>query len=184
VKSSNGTILYRDARNSDAESVATLHAESWKRHYRGVLLDSFLNNEVLADRLAVWRQRLSNSRHDAFTIIAEQQALVVGFVHVILDDDPAWGALLENLHISFELKRKGIGRALMIQAAARLLQRGRQKFYLWVFDQNITAQRFYAALGGITSESCVRGPLPGGSYALAHRIAWTDASMVIGGRRG
>ena len=33
---------------------------------------------------------------------------VVGFVHMILDEDPRWGALLDNLHVTHRLKRHGI----------------------------------------------------------------------------
>ncbi len=60
---------------------------------------------------------------------------------MIFDDDPAWGALLDHLHVAYQLKRKGIGRALMREAALRLVQSGALRFYLWVLDQNITAQK-------------------------------------------
>jgi hypothetical protein len=50
-------ITFRDASARDIEAIATLHADSWRRHYRGAYLDSFLDGDVVADRLAVWGQR-------------------------------------------------------------------------------------------------------------------------------
>lgn len=171
-------LSYRDATSKDVEGIAALHADSWRRHYRGAFLDSFLDGDVLADRLAVWRERLAQSRREHFTVVAELRNSVVGFVHMILDDDPVWGALLDNLHVTSQLKRNGIGRRLLQEAAERLLLRGGRKFYLWVLDQNVAAQHFYAAQGGSRVETCSRGPFPGGGHALSHRVAWLDASAL------
>lgn len=170
---------YRNATKEDAMAIAALHADSWKRHYRGAYLDTFLDGDVFAERLAVWQQRLASPGSDCFTLIAELQTSVVGFVHMALDNDPDWGALLDNLHVTHQLKRNGIGRALMQQAAQRLWQSGGRAFYLWVLDQNIGAQQFYAAQGGTRVETCLRGPFPGGGYGLGHRIAWRYPSALF-----
>jgi ribosomal protein S18 acetylase RimI-like enzyme len=77
---------------------------------------------------------------------------------MILDDDPNWGSLLDNLHVAFQFKRKAIGRKLMQAAAENLLRRGIQKFYLWVLGQNHAAQQFYT--GRELVETCLRGPFP------------------------
>lgn len=171
-------LSYRDATSKDVEGIAALHADSWRRHYRGAFLDSFLDGDVLTDRLAVWRERLAQSRREHFTVVAELRNSVVGFAHMILNDDPVWGALLDNLHVTSQLKRNGIGRRLLQEAAERLLQRGGRKFYLWVLDQNVAAQHFYAAQGGSRVETCLSGPFPGGGHALGHRVAWLDASAL------
>lgn len=169
---------YRDATSRDAEGIAALHADSWRRHYRGAFLDSFLDGDVLGNRVAVWRERLAQSRRDHFTVVAELRNSVVGFAHMILNDDPIWGALLDNLHVAWNLKRNGVGRRLMEEATQRLLQRGGRNFYLWVLDQNVAAQKFYAAQGGRRVETCLSGPFPGGGHALGHRVAWPDASAI------
>lgn len=49
----------RMAGPDDAERVALLHADSWRRHYRGAYSDSFLDGDVVADRLSVWSVRLA-----------------------------------------------------------------------------------------------------------------------------
>jgi len=175
---------YRDAAGSDAEAIATLHADSWKRHYRGVFLDSFLDGNILSERMAVWHERLSRAPGTDITVVADVEGSVVGFLHMILDDDSRWGSLLDNLHVVWHLKRNGVGRTLLEEGAKRLLQQGRRNFYLWVLDQNIAAQKFYVAQGGKRVETCLRGPFPGGGHALGHRMAWADAALVAARKNG
>jgi hypothetical protein len=33
---------------------------------------------------------------------------LVGFVHVVFDDDPRWGALIDNLHVRYAQARTGV----------------------------------------------------------------------------
>ncbi|HWE61051.1 MAG TPA: GNAT family N-acetyltransferase [Chloroflexota bacterium] len=173
-------VTLRDASAHDIEAIAARHADSWRRHYRGAYLDSFLDGDVVADRQAVWGERLTAPGTDQFTIVADCDGVVAGFVHMILDADPRWGALLDNLHVSHRLKRRGIGRRLLGEAARGLAWRrpADSRFYLWVLDQNRAAQSFYAACGGTDVETTLRGPFPGGGRALSHRMAWPDAAAL------
>src|SRR5213592_3783401 len=62
---------FRLAGPADAEAVANLHADSWRRHYRGAYSDAFLDGDVVADRLAVWTERLREPDPRRCTILAE-----------------------------------------------------------------------------------------------------------------
>src|SRR5439155_6398460 len=88
-------LQFRVAGFSDAESIATLHADSWRRHYRGAYSDAFLDGDVTADRLAVWADRLRTPDLGCRTIVADDGGGLVGFAHTVFDDDPSWGALLD-----------------------------------------------------------------------------------------
>ncbi|GHO90095.1 hypothetical protein KSF_001430 [Reticulibacter mediterranei] len=157
-------IISREASIHDVEAIAALHAESWRRHYRGAFLDSFLDGDVFADRLAVWGARLTAPSADHFTIVAHQSDAVVGFAHMILDEDPDFGTPLDNLHVTHQLKRQGIGRRLLVEAARELIRRcpTDRRFYLWVLTQNTAAQAFYATCGDTRVETTLSGPFPGG----------------------
>jgi len=176
----------RHALLSDAPAVAELHADSWRRNYRGAYLDSYLDGDVETDRLEVWIDRLSLIDTGRFTLVAEEDGVVVGFVHTILDEDPVWGAYLENLHVAHHLKARGIGRRLVAAAARELVERRPASgLYLWVLEQNTAAQAFYEALGGERRGRELRGPFPGGGQAFGLRYAWPDPSEIcaIGGDR-
>lgn len=63
---------YRRAVGADAERIALLHADSWRRTYRGSYRDEFLDGDVVTNRLGVWRCRLANDREDQFVYLAER----------------------------------------------------------------------------------------------------------------
>lgn len=174
-------IILRNASAQDIAAIAALHADSWRRHYRGAYRDSFLDGDVVADRKAVWTERLTAPSADQFTIVADHSGKLVGFIHMILDADPHWGALLDNLHLSHQIKRRGIGRILLTAAAEQLarLRPADSRFFLWVLDQNAAAQAFYAACGGKIVETTLSPPFPGGGQARCHRVAWPDAAALV-----
>jgi ribosomal protein S18 acetylase RimI-like enzyme len=174
---------FRAAGPDDVETVALLHADSWRRHYRGAYADSFLDGDVLADRRSVWSSRLAapaNSR----TVVAEDDTGAVGFVHVVFDNDERWGSLLDNLHVTPDRQRSGIGAALLTRAAEAVAERATgRSMYLWVLEQNTAAQRFYRAFGGTRVEKA-RVPPPGGVAARLNgspncfRVAWPDIGSL------
>jgi ribosomal protein S18 acetylase RimI-like enzyme len=171
---------YRAATSSDIEVVAGLHAESWRRNYRGAFSDSYLDGDVYTDRLGVWRDRLTLPDPNQYTVVAELDGVVVGFAHTIFDDDPTWGALLDNLHAAHHVKGQGIGTRLMSESARSLIeQRPAMGLYLWVLEQNTPAQAFYDARGGKAVGHETGGPFPGGGTAPSIRYAWPDPRILI-----
>src|SRR5207302_251159 len=114
------------------------------------------------DRLAVWTERLGRPESSRLTFIAEDAGGLVGFAHIVLDEDPTWGALLDNLHVAHVMKRRGVGTRLM-DATARAVIEGRpcSGLYLWVLEQNDAAQAFYEARRGLRSGWGLV-PAPGG----------------------
>jgi GNAT superfamily N-acetyltransferase len=164
----------------DVEEIAALHADSWRRNYRGAYLDSYLDGDVLTDRLVVWRERITRPEVTFYTVVGEYGRMFAGFAHVNLDDDPTWGALLENLHVTHELKGLGVGTRLMAASARAVVDATPGAgLYLWVLDVNAAAQRFYAARGGAEAGREMRGPFPGGGTALGRRIGWSDPSVLL-----
>ena len=61
-------VEYLDGSDRDADSIAALHADSWRRHYRGAYLDTYLDGDVVADRREVWRSRLTQPRESQLTV--------------------------------------------------------------------------------------------------------------------
>jgi GNAT superfamily N-acetyltransferase len=172
-------VRYRQAVTADSRAIASLHADSWRRHYRGAYLDSYLDREVDADRQAEWSYRLTRPAPDRLTMVADLGGAVVGFAYTILDFDPRWGAYLDALHVRHDLKRRGIGAQLMARTARAIARRRPSTgLYLWVLEQNIAAQAFYQTLGGRCIECELSGPFPGGGYAYSYRYAWLDLSRL------
>lgn len=183
-----GALRCRAAQPSDAAAVAALHADSWRRHYRGAYADSYLDGDVEADRRAVWTERLDVPAEGDRTIVAEDGGGgLVGFVHLVLDHDATWGSYVENLHVRAAHKRAGIGTRLMAEAGRRAAGRTPGGLYLWVLEQNSSGQAFYEAIGGRRADRAPVRP-PGGDPARLNgrpamlRYVWPDAALV--GRLG
>ena len=181
----NGRVQFRRADTPDAGPVAALHADSWRRNYRGAYADTFLDGDVLTERLAIWAARLRDQPADRFTIVAEKAGSLVGFAHSILDEDPTWGALLDNLHVAHTHQRQGIGTGLMaLTAQAVIEQRPSSGLFLWVLEQNVRAQRFYEARGGRRVDRGHVHPPSGDPSRLCGevpklRYAWPDPATLL-----
>jgi ribosomal protein S18 acetylase RimI-like enzyme len=181
-------LSFRAATAADADAVAGLHADSWRRFYRGAYADAFMDRDALADRRAVWSERLASQGSEAVTILAEAdgEAELAAFVHLVLDADERWGSLIDNLHVGHRHHRRGIGSALLAHAAQATVDRGATPaMYLWVLEQNRAAQAFYAAHGGGCAERDLV-PSPGGVCGRLNgrparlRYVWPDAGVLLG----
>ena len=84
----------------------------------------YLDGNLASDRLAVWTERLHDPGSDQCTIVAvHDDGAVVGFAHTIPEDDPTWGAFLENLHVAYMIKRPGVGTWLLAARALAVRER-------------------------------------------------------------
>jgi GNAT superfamily N-acetyltransferase len=135
---------------------------------------------VFSERRAVWSERLADIDPDvARTILIEDDGQLLGFAHVMFDDDPRWGALVDNLHVTFEHKRGGIGTTLMRASALAVLERSTPTgLYLWALEMNSPARAFYRARGGEEVEFEM-SELEGGGAAMAVRYAWPDPAVLL-----
>jgi GNAT superfamily N-acetyltransferase len=175
---------FRAAGPGDADAIAGLHAESWRRHYRGAYSDDFLDGDVTGYLQALWTQRLEAPGPPAATIVAESDSAIVGLAHIYFGRDATWGSLLDNLHVAYGLKRQGIGRRLLALTSQAVIDWSPQSgLYLWVLEQNARARAFYEAMGG----TCVErrdAPAPGGDPGnlsgtpAALRYTWPDPSSL------
>ena len=179
-----GEVEIRLTEAADARVIAKLHADSWRRHYRGAYSDRYLDGDLDADRLAVWTERL-NSPGSSFTLLAEHRHHPVGFAHVILDADSTWGALVDNLHVARAVQRSGVGTLLLDRVARIVIEhRPSSGIYLWVLEPNELGQAFYRARGGTLRDRELAAP-PGGDPRNLDgtprkiRVAWPDPVSLL-----
>jgi ribosomal protein S18 acetylase RimI-like enzyme len=175
------TLAYhlRPAEAADADALAALHADSWRRHYRGMMSDAFLDGGASADRHRVWHERLLAADRDRLVVVADDGSRIVGFICVFARGDAGWGAYIDNLHVVHDHKGRGIGRALM-RSAAEWIERTQPDagVYLWVMEANAPARTFYDRLGARNAET-VELADPGGGHAPNCRYVWPDARALL-----
>jgi len=172
-------IVYREALPNEADTIAQMHAKSWQKHYRGILRNAYLDQEVLADRQAVWQERFQHPQETQHIIVATDNGQRCGFACTYADFHEEYGALLDNLHVLSAWQGRGIGAQLIRRSAQWVHQRDENSgFYLWVFEANTSARVFYERMGGqIEEKTTVENP--GGGTAPVLRIIWPDPSVLI-----
>lgn len=174
-----GEITIRPIVAADADTVADLHATSWRDAYRGMLRDEYLDADVAGERRHAWAARLGTPVDSAFGFLAEAAGDAVGFVFVCGRADAAWGPLIDNLHVLPGLKGRGLGRRLLEAAALETARRyPGERVHLFVFEANVGARRFYAGVGGREVERSTVDA-PGGGSQVRWRVLWDDAERLL-----
>ena len=173
------SIELRDATPDDVEAIAALHADSWRRTYRGALADEYLDGDVVEERRGVWRARLASPAPLGGTIVAFDGDVLAGFAHTEVDHDPTWGSMLDNLHVAHTHRRRGIATRLMAATAEWVATHAAEpRFHLWVLKQNTAAQAFYEALDGRCVEESLWHAPGGGPPAPELRYAWENLDRL------
>lgn len=172
-------LVFREAKNTDVDRIANLHAQSWQQNYRGSFSDEFLDNEVLDDRLAVWHERFNNPKENQHIVIAEENGLLLGFICSYFKESPIYGTYLDNLHVSDDAKGKGIGTKLMGNLAQEINGRNyKNGFYLWVLNANYAAISFYDRIGGKSLETVEANDI-GDTVFQKTRYVWKDMNEFL-----
>jgi len=168
------TITYRIAVENDASAIAALHAQSWQQHYHNVLSKEYLSGPILQERLGVWAKRLNHPKEDQYILIAEEENQLIGFVCLYFNEDPKWGTLLDNLHVTFKKKGQGIGRQLWSKGLQWSFRKDATlPIHLWVFEKNKAAIAAYENWQGKKVEKAIHHN-PDGTSAQALRYVWTN----------
>jgi len=148
-----------------------IHVESWKDAYADVLPAEFIARHI--DRKMAQHWRNTQIQEQDIVLVAKNDSLV-GFIAVWCRPMP----FIDNLHVRPRHRSKKIGAALMQAAARELIERGHKTAYLWVFESNQKAIRFYENLGGIQKEQGWKNIF--GHEVLSRRMEWDDLTVISG----
>ena len=168
----------REAISGDRKAISDLHVQSWRRAYRGILPDGYLDQAVEGEFAARWATIFDRGDARDLLLVADDDGQLAGFLYAFRCDD-AGGYELDNLHIAPVFQGRGVGTALMRDASRHLVARGAKSVVLYVIEGNDAACRFYERLGGraLAPVAKTLGSL-GAVSAIPFR--WDDASALGG----
>lgn len=162
-------LTVRTAIPSDAAAIAEIHVETWRDAYAGILPAAFLGDPVKRAFTSYWRD--VDIQPADVVLVAENNGLC-GFIAVWCRPAP----YIDNLHVMPSLRAQSIGTALLKSAAAELLARAHKSAYLWVFEHNPKAIRFYQRMGGVIA---TKAPQDIFGYSIPSlKIEWRDLGTI------
>jgi GNAT superfamily N-acetyltransferase len=137
-------VSIRTAVPADAATLARLQVDSYRRAYRGLLPDAFLQRLTYQEQQADWRAMLPSGAGEAVLLATTEadEALGYAVARVPRPMAPGGEGELVSLHVRSDSQGGGVGRALFDAACAWLAGEGCRSMIVWVLDGN-PAVAFY-----------------------------------------
>jgi GNAT superfamily N-acetyltransferase len=136
----------RRAQKTDAAQIGRVQVDSYLSAYNDLLPEEYLANFTYEEQEKDWSTWQSDHPED-FLLVADVEGVVIGYaLSRELSDEPGWGEVAA-LHVSPSLKRKGVGKALFMESASELRERGCSSLLIWTLEGN-PSRGFYEHLGG------------------------------------
>jgi ribosomal protein S18 acetylase RimI-like enzyme len=143
-------VRVRTATSADLARVGELAGRLLRQHHDFDALRFFLPERPEEGYRSWLGRELANGQ--AVVLVAEDDGDVVGYAYARLEERD-WNALLDvhgalhDVFVDEHARGKGIARALVEEACARLREMGAPRVVLHAAAKNEDAQRFFAKLG-------------------------------------
>ncbi len=174
-------MMLRPAVAPDVAAIAALHVASWQAAYRGIYSDHFLDQEAPAERLAYWTGVLASDRF-RIALVAEDQGAIIGICLALKDEEHGFDALIDTLHVAPDRRGARLGAVLLGAVVAELIAADCQSMFLWVFENNHPARRFYQRLGAEVQDAGTFEVY--GSVVHDMKCVWRDLPALVAACRG
>ena len=180
------TVEIRPVTTDDIADLAAIHVAGWGGAYGGLIDQDYIDSQNIEKRTADWAEWLSDDTIDRLIAIDGVTGRAIGWVaYGPLRTPPAgmskirplYSSEIYGLYLLPDVWRRGVGSALMAQAAAHLKEKKHNSMCLWVLDKNKRACDFYQAKGGqrVGKKMVEFGP----SKMKEVCYAWRDLSGIL-----
>jgi len=144
-------LVIRAAEVDDAAAIATVHVDTWRAAYAGMIPQSYLDSLTVQNRSTGWVRLLERGEVGGFTLVSEgHDRRVVGFASAgpSRSHRRYFQGEISQLYVLPAFQQGRHGRRLFLAAANRLAETGHTGLIVWVLADN-PARQFYEKLGGV-----------------------------------
>jgi GNAT superfamily N-acetyltransferase len=176
-------MLIRPHRRDDADRIAEILADGWKKAYSHFMPPSFLTPRIdhayRKTEIAQWLDEEFEPDEEA-VFVAEERGTTHGFIHMVLGDKGDVGAAghVSLLYVDPPRQGQGIGRALMAEGARWLIGKAPGPLALSAFEQN-PYRAAYNAMDG--TEAKRLRPVIDGAEVETVIYLWPDPAVLFSG---
>ena len=167
-------MTIRIAIPKDSLQVATIHLESWKSAYQGIIPSAYIDRITLEARLSHWTQEITSGDSDVYVKV-DAFDRVLGWVATGSDREHPEDRSVAEVHavyVSPLHTRRGIGRELFDYVTPRFQSAGRSRVVLWVLERNAPALDFYRQRGFADAPIKTRVIERGGARLVEIKLEW------------
>lgn len=141
-------IIIRKAKVEDAAEIANVHVNSWREAYKGILDEDYLNDRplIFKNRYTLWTKLITEGE---IVYVAESDKHgIVGFSNAGISRDERFENFGEIycIYLFKKAHKQGIGFQLLKSSFEALKDKGHEKAFLWVLENNPTIS-FYERTG-------------------------------------
>ncbi|MFL0252875.1 GNAT family N-acetyltransferase [Clostridium neuense] len=138
-------MIIRKVNDCDIELIANLYIKNWKKTYIGMLPNKFLNSLKVSYGIQKWQEYPRKERHMIFVAYEDEKFL--GFSACKEDDEINHCLYLDSLHVSEDLRGKGIGTKLLNTVGNYAYKEGYKCMSICIVKGNSNAKGLYEKLG-------------------------------------
>ncbi|WP_160687104.1 GNAT family N-acetyltransferase [Clostridium sp. C2-6-12] len=168
-------MVIRKANDSDIELIANLYIENWKKTYRGLLSNEFLNSLKVSDGIQKWQEYLKKERHMIFVAYEDEKFL--GFSACKEDDEIESCLYLDSLHVSEASRGKGIGTKLINTVGHYAYSQGYKCMSICIVKGNSNAKILYEKLGATHYKDFI--DYFGGTQSNSEKLIWDNLNSFV-----
>ncbi|KMO95226.1 GNAT family N-acetyltransferase [Streptomyces roseus] len=144
-------VHVREMEAADIEAVSAIRVRGWRAAYAGIVPRTYLDAMTVEGDAGLRRESFSRPGRTSRDLVAVDDRGPVGWTCFgpWRGEMPGPGRAGEvyAVYVSPDLIGRGIGRALLGEAHARMKGQGFQASALWVLGDNAGARRFYERIG-------------------------------------
>ena len=145
-------IKIRSTNKTDIKQIAAIKINGWKTAYLDIIDNEYLDSIDIDKEV----EKYSNYSLDNI-FVAELNNEIVGFCRVYDYDkspyeDKNIDCEIREIYVEYDLKRKGIGSQIFNYVMKYFKNKGKNKLYIGVFEDNYKSRKFYEKMGGVLGD--------------------------------
>ena len=135
-------IIIKNAEKEDVKQISEILVEDWKKTYRGIIDDAFLDSMSVDERYDIEIKRYQKY------IVAVDGNEILGYAWLEMTEDKTADCEIIALYVRYSKRKMGIGKLLLQSAMSYFRGAGRKKMIIWCLKENYESRKFYEKAGG------------------------------------
>lgn len=136
--------MIRYYKKEDIEQIAKIITDDWKKAYKGIIENEYLEKLDYKKKAKSIEEKYEKQK----SIVYEENNIIQGYCRfgINRDEEKNYGEIYA-LYISYNQRKKGIGKELLKKAMDILKERSYKEILIWCLEENKEARKFYEKMG-------------------------------------